>query len=105
METLWHHPEGMLAQDIATALPTAPAITTVLTVLVRLTKKDLVTRERTGRAHLYRATSDKDAFVAEAMQAALNEAGDLEAAVTRFVGTVSPEVAEALRNALDGHKT
>ncbi|MBB4941299.1 hypothetical protein FHR32_005676 [Streptosporangium album] len=36
------------------------------------------------------------------MRAALDEAGDLEAAVNRFVGTVSPEVAAALRDALEG---
>ncbi|KAA9381417.1 BlaI/MecI/CopY family transcriptional regulator [Microbispora cellulosiformans] len=102
MEALWSHPEGMFAQDLADGLASQPAVTTVLTVLVRLSRKGLVSRERQGRAHLYRAGADKDAFVAETMRAALDEAGDVEAAVSRFVGTVSPEVAAALREALDG---
>ncbi|MFG1697129.1 BlaI/MecI/CopY family transcriptional regulator [Nonomuraea sp. NPDC049309] len=100
MEALWEHPEGMFAHVLAPQLPSEPAITTVLTVLMRLSKKGMVARERVGRAHLYKATADRDAFVAEAMQAALNEAGDLQAAVQRFVGGVTPEVAAALREAL-----
>ncbi|MER6178721.1 BlaI/MecI/CopY family transcriptional regulator [Streptosporangium sp. NPDC001681] len=101
MEALWNHPEGMFAQDLADALPSAPAVTTVLTVLVRLSRKGLVTRERSGRAHLYRAAGGKDVFVAEAMRQVLDGAGDVEAAVSRFVGSVSPQVAAALREALD----
>ncbi|GAA4556981.1 BlaI/MecI/CopY family transcriptional regulator [Planotetraspora kaengkrachanensis] len=100
MEVLWRHPQGMLAQDLAAELPSDPAVTTVLTVLVRLSRKGMVTRARNGRAHVYYAAADKDAFVAETMRAALEEAQDVEAAVSRFVGTVSPEVAQALREAL-----
>ncbi|WP_433365191.1 BlaI/MecI/CopY family transcriptional regulator [Streptosporangium sp. CA-115845] len=101
MEALWQHPDGVFAHDLAAGLPSQPATTTVLTVLVRLSTKGLVTRERVGRAHLYRAAVEKDAVVAEAMRAALEEAGDVEAAVQRFVGTVTPKVAAALREALE----
>lgn len=100
MEALWEHSDGVFAHDLAAVLPSRPAVTTVLTVLVRLSHKGMVSRERIGRAHLYKATAGKDAFVAEAMRAALDEAGDVGAAVQRFVGTVSPEVAAALREAL-----
>ncbi|SDL27983.1 Predicted transcriptional regulator [Nonomuraea jiangxiensis] len=100
MEALWEHPEGMFAHHLAAGLPSRPATTTVLTVLMRLSAKGMVSRERVGRAHLYKATAGKDAFVAEAMRAALDEAGDVAAAVQRFVGTVTPEVAAALREAL-----
>ncbi|MEU6782822.1 BlaI/MecI/CopY family transcriptional regulator [Nonomuraea angiospora] len=100
MQALWEHPEGVFANYLAAVLPSQPATTTVLTVLVRLSHKGMVARERIGRAHLYKATATKDAFVAEAMHAALNEAGDLEAAVQRFVGTVTPQVAAALLEAL-----
>ncbi|GAA0945795.1 BlaI/MecI/CopY family transcriptional regulator [Nonomuraea longicatena] len=101
MEALWSRPGGLLAQDIADGLATAPAVTTVLTVLSRLTRKGLAVRERAGRAHVYRPVAGKDTFVAEAMREALNEAGDVAAAVHRFVGTISPEAAAALRAALD----
>lgn len=100
MEALWHRPEGMFAHDLAAALPSQPATTTVLTVLVRLTHKGMVARDKVGRAHLYKAAVQRDAVVAEAMLAALGEADDVEAAVQRFVGTVPPEVAAALRKAL-----
>ncbi|MET7337660.1 BlaI/MecI/CopY family transcriptional regulator [Nonomuraea sp. NPDC005650] len=100
MQALWEHPEGVFANRLAAILPSGPATTTVLTVLVRLSHKGLVARERVGRAHLYKATATKDAFVAEVMRAALNEAGDLEAAAQRFVGTVTPQVAAALLEAL-----
>ncbi|WP_329081528.1 MULTISPECIES: BlaI/MecI/CopY family transcriptional regulator [unclassified Streptosporangium] len=100
MEALWQHPGGMLAQQLADFLPSQPAVTTVLTVLLRLSRKGLVTRERIGRAHRYRSSGGKDAFVAEVMQEALSEAGNVNAVVHRFVGTVSPEVAAALRLAL-----
>ena len=100
MEALWRRPDGMFAHDLAAGLPSQPAVTTVLTVLMRLANKGMVARERVGRAHLYRATAGKDAFVAETMRAALDEAGDVAAAVQRFVGTVTPEVAAALRAAL-----
>ncbi|MFI7417868.1 BlaI/MecI/CopY family transcriptional regulator [Nonomuraea sp. NPDC049684] len=77
MEALWRHPHGLFAHDLAAGLPSEPAVTTVLTVLMRLANKGMVARERVGRAHLYKATADKDAFVAEAMRAALAEAGDV----------------------------
>jgi predicted transcriptional regulator len=104
MEALWRHPDGMFAQQLADALPSKPAVTTVLTVLVRLCNKELVSRHRQGRAHLYKATGDRDAFVAESMRAALDQAGDVQAAVMRFVGTVSPEITAALRAALAEHE-
>ncbi|GGT31818.1 BlaI/MecI/CopY family transcriptional regulator [Nonomuraea spiralis] len=102
MEALWRQPQGVFAHDLAAGLPSRPAVTTVLTVLMRLTNKGMVSRERVGRAHLYKATASKDVLVAETMRAALDEAGDVVAAVQRFVGTVTPEVAAALREALEG---
>ncbi|WP_030455246.1 BlaI/MecI/CopY family transcriptional regulator [Herbidospora cretacea] len=101
MEALWRQPGGLFAQDLAERLESRPATTTVLTVLVRLTKKGMVSRRRIGRAHLYEAAVAKDAVVAEAMRAALEEAGDVALAVQRFVGVVPPEVATALRDALE----
>lgn len=66
MQALWEHPGGVFANHLAAILPSQPATTTVLTVLVRLSHKGMVARERIGRAHLYKATATKDAFAAEA---------------------------------------
>lgn len=100
MEVLWRHPDGIAARDLTDALPSRPAITTVLTVLDRLTRKELVTRTKQGRAHRYAAVGSKEAFLASAMHTAMAEADDPGTVLTHFVGSVGTEEAEALREAL-----
>ena len=97
METLWAHPEGLFARDIADQLPSGPALTTVLTVLERLTRKGLVSRVKRGRAHHYTATASKEAFVAEAMRAALADADDVQATLAHFLTGVPADQVAALR--------
>ncbi|WP_116049746.1 BlaI/MecI/CopY family transcriptional regulator [Amycolatopsis palatopharyngis] len=101
MEVLWRHPAGIRARDVAEALPTHPATTTVLTVLDRLTHKGLVSRTKQGRAHLYTAAASKAAFLATAMRTAMDEADDRGAVLGHFVGTVTEDEVLALRQALD----
>lgn len=101
MEVLWRAADSLYARDIVTALPGPPATTTILTVLDRLSRKSLVTRVKEGRAHRYRAAASKEAFLATAMRTALVEAGDRNAVLSHFVGSVSEDEAAALRNALD----
>ena len=78
-----------------------PATTTVLTVLGRLQRKGLVTRERDGRAHHYRAVGSREDHVAELMNVALDTAADRSAALARFVGSIPPEERARLRDLLD----
>ena len=55
MKTIWALGQGTVKQvhrDLASRRPLA--YTTVLTVLDRLHRKEVVRRERTGKAHLYR---------------------------------------------------
>ena len=57
MEILWAHPEqGMTVRDVHERLTAKRdlAYTTVMTVLDRLSKKEVVHRELDGRAWLYR---------------------------------------------------
>ncbi|MCW5951614.1 MAG: BlaI/MecI/CopY family transcriptional regulator [Propionibacteriaceae bacterium] len=57
MEILWAHPEqGMTVRDVHERLAAKRdlAYTTVMTVLDRLSKKEIVHRELEGRAWLYR---------------------------------------------------
>ena len=57
MEILWSHPEqGMTVRDVHERLAGTRdlAYTTVMTVLDRLSKKEIVHRELEGRAWLYR---------------------------------------------------
>ncbi len=77
------------------------AYTTVMTVLDRLAKKGLLLRERDGRAYRYTPAQSRDELVAGAMHTALEgDAADRNAALVAFVGRVSADEAEALRDAL-----
>ncbi len=101
LQVLWDHPDGATAQDVLSALPDSSlAVTTVLTVLDRLGRKGMVERERQGRAHRYRASMTREAYVADLMLDALGQAPDRGAALTRFLGGVSETDTDALRQAL-----
>jgi predicted transcriptional regulator len=91
----------MAAKAIGAAVGADHAVTTVLTVLSRLERKGVVTRERNGRAHAYRAAASREDHVAELMREALGSAADTDAALARFVSAASPAEAAALRRALE----
>ena len=116
MQALWAAGEPLTGRDVAAALarpdPARPdaarpdlAYTTVLTVLTRLEKKDLVRRNSTARAHTYTAVASREDHVTELMQQALGQAGSSAparaAALQHFARTMTPEEAAALRQALD----
>ena len=106
MQVVWSSPAPVTAREVADALAERGlAYTTWLTVLGRLEGKGLLTRRRDGRAHRYAPVSTREDLVAGLMQQALGQAEDREAALQRFVRTVTPEEAEALRRALDGPRT
>lgn len=78
------------------------AYTTVMTVLDRLVRKDLVVRQRDGRAFRYAPRLTRAAMTAELMHEALEGTrGDREQALVSFVGEASDEDLAALRRALD----
>jgi predicted transcriptional regulator len=98
---LWAATEPVTAKDVLNALADRDlAVTTVLTVLDRLRRKGLVARERDGRAHRYRAATSRADYVADLMLEALGEAPDRDAALTRFLGGVTPAEADHLRREL-----
>jgi predicted transcriptional regulator len=84
------------------------AYTTVMTVLARLVEKGLLTRERVGRAYAYRRAAAAE-VTARRMRGILDADGDRAAALTRFVGALSPEderlIGELLRQTDDGEGT
>jgi predicted transcriptional regulator len=104
MDVLWDSREPLTANELRDTLASKSlAVTTVLTVLSRLEAKGFVTRERTSRPHLYRATSTRADYTAELMHEVLGAAPDREAVLARFVGQVAPGEVEALRRLLDDH--
>ena len=77
------------------------AYTTVMTVLDRLVAKDVVVRERDGRAFRYAPRLTRAAMTAELMRDALEVTGaDRDQALISFVGEASAEDLAALRRAL-----
>lgn len=76
------------------------AYTTVLTVMDNLYKKDVLDRELSGRAYLYRPTRTREEHVADLLEDALASSHDRTAALLGFVERLSPDEIAELRNAL-----
>jgi predicted transcriptional regulator len=110
MDELWDAPDPLDANVLRDRLAAADgqrelAVTTVLTVLSRLEKKGMITRDRSARPHRWRAAGSRAEHVAELMHDALGDAGDREAVLARFIGRVTPEDAAALRRLLGDRAT
>ena len=105
MNVLWDAPAALTVREVLDALGGHGqdlAYTTVMTVLDRLGTKQMVRRERAGRAFSYAPAMTRDAATSELLHAALDEAGtDRTAALVHFARTVDPDEAKALRAALD----
>lgn len=107
MAQLWEAGRPLTVREVHEGLAvTRPlAYTTVMTVLDRLAKKELVSQRRDGRAFHYSPRSTREQLTAELMLDALGDTTDpaaRAAALQHFVGRVSPSEAAAIRAALDG---
>ncbi|GAB2495027.1 BlaI/MecI/CopY family transcriptional regulator [Luteococcus sediminum] len=88
MEILWQQEEVLSVRDVHEALlqDRPLAYTTVMTVLDRLAKKGIVSRERGGRAWLYRSVDSRADLVLEQMVGALMQSeGSGDEVLRRFV--------------------
>jgi len=104
MDHLWSADEQTVRQvHEALSAHRDLAYTTIMTVLQRLAKKNLVVQHRDDRAHRYAPTHGRDELVAGLMVDALDQAADSggrEAALVHFVERVGADEAAALRRAL-----
>jgi predicted transcriptional regulator len=105
MDHLWGTGQAQTVRQVHEALCTDRdlAYTTVMTVLQRLARKNLVAQIRDDRAHRYAPMHGRDELVAGLMVEALSQAassGDREAALMHFVERVGAGEADALRRAL-----
>ncbi|MEH3033746.1 MAG: BlaI/MecI/CopY family transcriptional regulator [Aeromicrobium erythreum] len=101
MNVLWDATSALSVRDVQDALGDRDlAYTTVMTVLDRLGAKDMVERERDGRAYRYRAARSREEATSEALNDALDASGDRTSALLHFARTVDPAEAAALRAAL-----
>ena len=105
MDHLWDTAGPQTVRQVHDALRTHRelAYTTVMTVLQRLARKDLVAQIRDDRAHRYAPVHGRDELVAGLMVDALDEAagpGGRQAALMHFVERVGADGTDALRRAL-----
>ncbi|HMY08736.1 MAG TPA: BlaI/MecI/CopY family transcriptional regulator [Marmoricola sp.] len=111
LEVLWG-PEGdprapdhwLTVRDVQSALAQSrgAAYTTIMTVLDRMATKGLVEREKSGRAHGYRAMHSREEMTVQLMSSILGEfsEGERHAALMAFVREVPESDRQALRDAL-----
>lgn len=103
MDVVWEHGPHLSVREVLAALTGRDlAYTTVMTVLDRLAKKELLTREREGRAWHYTAAATREELTAASMRAGLEslDTGDRREAMLHFLHTSSPEELADLRAAL-----
>ncbi len=100
MDVLWGSMGTPLTgRQVADQLPDR-AYTTVLTILERLRRKNMVERTTEGKAHCFAASANRETYMAELMVEALGSAQDRQAVLVRFAEVVGPEEAVVLRRAL-----
>lgn len=109
MDLLWESASSLTANELkdrlhnpeVSASKAKPlATTTILTVLSRLEAKGFVMRDRTVRPHAYTAVMTRAAHTAGLMHDVLGQVPDRQAALARFIGDVTPQEAETLRQLL-----
>ncbi|MBC6445971.1 BlaI/MecI/CopY family transcriptional regulator [Actinokineospora xionganensis] len=102
MNCLWAATSPLSVRELREQLATnrRSAYNTVQTVVENLCRKDLVTRERDGRAFRYQATMSRAEHSAALMATALAGGDDTDAVFLRFVDRISSDDVDALRKAL-----
>lgn len=81
------------------------AYTTVMTVMERLFRKDMLTRVEAGRAYLYSPAKSRADYTAGVMADTLAASTDKGATLVHFADRVSPGEAEQLVKALSDRST
>ena len=104
MQVVWREKRPLTVRELLEQLNDGRspqlAYTTVMTVMNRLTDKDVLRREPRGRGYVYEATASDQAAIA--VRQVMREFGD--AAVARFVeeARADPELLKRLERLLDG---
>jgi len=102
MERLWAWDRPTPVRDVFEDLyrQRKVAYTTVMTVMDNLHRKGVLSRERSGRAYLYRPARTRDEYVGDLLEDALSASSNRTAALLGFMERLSPEEIAALRSAL-----
>ncbi len=104
MNLLWDSTEPLTANEVREALAqrqdNEPAITTVLTVLGRLSKKGFVTKDSSRRPHEFSAATSREEHTVQLLNDVLGSAVDKHAVLARFIGGIEPSDAQHVRHLL-----
>ena len=104
MNLLWDSTEALTANEVRDALAqhqdSESAITTVLTVLGRLSKKGFVTKDSSRRPHEFTAATSREEHTVKLLNDVLGSAVDKHAVLARFIGGIEPSDAQHVRHLL-----
>lgn len=105
MDALWSRGPSLSVRDVMEAMAEEGhkelAYTTIMTVLDRLAKKGIASRERDGRAWRYTAASSRAELAATALRSTLDSVNaDRKLAMLHFLDDASPAELDDLRAAL-----
>jgi len=104
LDSLWDAPSALSSQQLLEVIsPDGDlALTTVLTVLSRLTEKGLVNREPgSGRSLLFSPAQTREQHAADAMLKMVSGAGNPALAFSHFASGLSESDLAALRKSLE----
>ena len=91
MDVVWDRGDWSARGEVYDVLGAAGSLayTTVLTSLVRLSRKGRLERQRGGRAFAYQATQSREAYAADRMRQLLAATTDPPLALRHFVAALS----------------
>ena len=99
---LWADGGALTPRDVHDALgaPRGLAYTTTMTILVRLWRKGLLARERSGRSYAYRPKLSQEERAAARMSEVLASSGDHSLALNHFVQSLPADQLSELRDVI-----
>lgn len=102
MEWVWDHDDSVTVRDVFDDLSQHRQIayTTVMSTMDNLYRKRWLTRQRNGKAYLYRASMSREERSARLMKAAFDSGGDTNMVLSFFVDQMSEEQSAQLKAAL-----
>jgi predicted transcriptional regulator len=102
MEVVWASDQPITGREVVDQLARSRPVvyTTVLTVMDRLARKGILSKQPTGKAHTYQAVEPREAYTANRMARLLGAGGNPTTVLLRLVEQLPAEQAKQLRAAL-----
>ena len=102
MDRLWTHGGPALVREVFENLlcNREIAYTTVMSTMDNLHRKGWLSRERRGKAYLYRPEVTREQYSARLMREALDDGGRSDLVLTHFLEQINDDESAALRKVL-----